>query len=121
MLDLKSIYLYFLSAKKITTKTIRRFFFSTTFYNKRLLTESPSRFFFYPNPYLKNAKTIFQNCALKPIISLTRIGNIRQEYDMTYQMIEPQKRELAFYSITNALTYHLRLSGVLQIRAVRLL
>ena len=52
MLDLKSIYLYFLSAKKITTKTIRRFFFSTSFYNKRLLTESPSRFFFYPNPYL---------------------------------------------------------------------
>ncbi len=52
MLDLKSIYLYFLSAKKITTKTVRRFFFSTSFYNKRLLTESPSRFFFYPNPYL---------------------------------------------------------------------
>ena len=52
MLDLKSIYLYFLSAKKITIKSIRRFFFSTSFYNKRLLTESPSRFFFYPNPHL---------------------------------------------------------------------
>ncbi len=52
MLDLKSIYLYFLSIKKVSIKTIRRFFFSTTFYNKRLLTENPSRFFFYPNPYL---------------------------------------------------------------------
>ena len=52
MLDLKSIYLYFLSLKKISVKTIRGFFFSTPFYNKRLVTEIPSRFFFYPNPYL---------------------------------------------------------------------
>ena len=52
MLDLESIYLYFLSLKKITIKTIRGFFFSTPFYNKRLVTEIPSRFFFYPNPYL---------------------------------------------------------------------
>ena len=52
MLDLKSIYLYFLSLKKITIKKIRGFFFSTLFYNKRLVTEIPSRFFFYPNPYL---------------------------------------------------------------------
>ena len=52
MLDLKSIYLYLLSLKKITIKTIRGFFFSTSFYNKRLITEIPSRFFFYPNPYL---------------------------------------------------------------------
>ena len=52
MLDLKSIYLYLLSLKKITIKTIRGFFFSTPFYNKRLVTEIPSRFFFYPNPYL---------------------------------------------------------------------
>ena len=52
MLDLKSVYLYFLSIKKITIKTVRGLFFSTYFYNNRLLTESPSRFFFYPNPYL---------------------------------------------------------------------
>ena len=52
MLDLKSIYLYLLSLKKITIKTIRGFFFSTPFYNKSLVTEIPSRFFFYPNPYL---------------------------------------------------------------------
>ena len=52
MLDLKSVYLYFLSIKKITIKTVRGLFFSTSFYNNRLLTESPSRFFFYPNPYL---------------------------------------------------------------------
>ena len=52
MLDLKSIYLYFLSIKKITIKSIREIFFSTKFYNKLLLSQNPSRFFFYPNPYL---------------------------------------------------------------------
>ena len=52
MLDLESIYLYFLSLKKITIKTIRGFFFYTPFYNKRFVTKIPSRFFFYPNPYL---------------------------------------------------------------------
>ena len=52
MLDLKSVYLYFLSIKKITTKSIREIFFSTNFYNKLLLSHNPSRFFFYPNPYL---------------------------------------------------------------------
>ena len=52
MLDLKSIYLYFSSLKKIAIKSIRELFFSTSIYNKYLITDSPSRFFFYPNPYL---------------------------------------------------------------------
>ncbi len=52
MLDLKGIYLYFLSIKKILTKSIRELLFSTRFYNKLLISQSPSRFFFYPNPYL---------------------------------------------------------------------
>ena len=53
MLDLKSIYLYLLIFKKITIKTIRGFFFSTPFYNKRLINrKSHQDFFFYPNPYL---------------------------------------------------------------------
>ena len=52
MLYLKGIYLYFLSVKKIATKSIREILFSTSFYNKLLISENPSRFFFYPNPYL---------------------------------------------------------------------
>ena len=52
MLDLKSIYLNFLSVKKITIKSFREIFFSTSFYNKHLQSETPSRFFFNPNPYL---------------------------------------------------------------------
>ena len=52
MLDLKGIYIYLLSLQKITTKYLREIFFSTPFYNKLLLSEIPSRFFFYPNPHL---------------------------------------------------------------------
>ena len=52
MTDPKSIYIYFLSIKKLVTKSIKEFFFSTIFYNKLLESKIPSRFFFYPNPYL---------------------------------------------------------------------
>ena len=52
MLDLKSIYLNFLSIRKITTKSFREILFSTSFYNRHLQSEIPSRLFFYPNPYL---------------------------------------------------------------------
>tara|TARA_Y100001970_G_scaffold183895_1_gene223651 strand:+ start:3113 stop:4759 length:1647 start_codon:yes stop_codon:yes gene_type:complete len=52
MIVLKSIYIYFLSINKIATKTIKEFFFSTSFYNKLLDSKIPSRFFFFPNPYL---------------------------------------------------------------------
>ena len=52
MTGAKSIYIYFLSIKKLITKSIKEFFFSTIFYNKLLESKIPSRFFFYPNPYL---------------------------------------------------------------------
>ncbi len=52
MTSIKSIYIYFLSVKKLVSKSIKEFFFSTSFYNKLLDSKIPSRFFFYPNPYL---------------------------------------------------------------------
>ena len=52
MPDLKNVYLYFLSLRKLIFKSIRELFFSTNFYNKLLISAIPSRFFFYPNPYL---------------------------------------------------------------------
>ena len=52
MTAIKSIYIYFLSVKKLITESIKEFFFSTSFYNKLLDSKIPSRFFFYPNPYL---------------------------------------------------------------------
>ena len=48
----KSIYIYFLSIKKLINRSIKEFFFSTSIYNKLLDSRTPSRFFFYPNPYL---------------------------------------------------------------------
>ena len=52
MTAIKSIYIYILSIKKLFMISIREFFFSTSFYNKLLDSKIPSRFFFYPNPYL---------------------------------------------------------------------
>jgi len=52
MTGVKSIYIYFLSIKKLLIRSIKEFFFSTSFYNKLLDSKIPSRFFFYPNPYL---------------------------------------------------------------------
>ena len=52
MLYFKNVYIYFLSLKKIILKKFIDFFFSTKYYNKSLETKIPSRFFFYPNPYL---------------------------------------------------------------------
>ena len=52
MPDFRNVYIYFSSLKKIIIKTIKQLFFSTNFYNKLLISKSPTRFFFYPNPYL---------------------------------------------------------------------
>ena len=52
MISLKSIYMYFLSLERLITKKFKEFFFSTRFYNRLLESKIPSRFFFYPNPYL---------------------------------------------------------------------
>ena len=52
MTIVKSIYIYFLSIRKIIIKSIKEFIFTTSFYNKLLDSKIPSRFFFYPNPYL---------------------------------------------------------------------
>ena len=52
MTSVKSIYIYFLSIKKIIFKSVKEYFFTTSFYNKLLDSKIPSRFFFYPNPYL---------------------------------------------------------------------
>jgi len=52
MLDLKNAYLYFFSIKKLASKSLKEFFFLTGFYNKSLNSQTPSRLFFQPNPYL---------------------------------------------------------------------
>ena len=52
MLDLKNIYLYFFSIKKLVLKSLKEFFFKTSYYNNSLNSQIPARLFFQPNPYL---------------------------------------------------------------------
>ena len=52
MLDLKNVYLYFFSIKRLALKSLKEFFFLTRLYNKSLNSQIPSRLFFQPNPYL---------------------------------------------------------------------
>ncbi len=52
MLDLKNVYIYFSSIKKLLLKSLKEFFFLTSLYNKSLNSQTPSRLFFQPNPYL---------------------------------------------------------------------
>ena len=52
MISIKSMFIYLLSLKRIIAKSMKEFFYTTKFYNKLLDNKIPSRFFFYPNPYL---------------------------------------------------------------------
>ena len=65
MIIAKSIYIYFLSIKKIITKSIKEFLFSTNIYNNLLDSKIPSRFFFYPNPYLLSPLLNHKNLLVK--------------------------------------------------------
>ena len=52
MLNLKSIYFYFVAKKINLTKKIKKIYFTTNFYNNSLRSKTPSQFYFYPNPFL---------------------------------------------------------------------
>ena len=52
MFNLKSVYLYLFSIKRLILKSLKEFFFLTGFYNRSLNSQTPSRLFFQPNPYL---------------------------------------------------------------------
>ncbi len=77
MPDFKNVYLYFLSLKKIASKSIVQLFFSTNFYNKLLISKNPSRFFFYPNPYLLSPLLSHKNFLFK--ISESDVENFWSE------------------------------------------
>jgi len=52
MLYLKNVYLYFSSIKRLALRSFKEFFFLTSLYNRSLNSQTPSRLFFQPNPYL---------------------------------------------------------------------
>ena len=65
MLNLKSIYYYFLSIQIILLKFIKKVYFSTNYYNKSLLSKTPQQFYFHPNPFLLSSITHYKRNSFK--------------------------------------------------------
>jgi len=57
MYGLRSIKLYFYSIFKLFFLSLRNFYFKTSFYNKKLITFIPDRFFYNPSTYLTASLT----------------------------------------------------------------
>ena len=61
MLNLKSIKLYFFSVLKLSSLSLRNYYFSSNFYNKKLITFIPDRIFYKPSSYLSASLTTLSN------------------------------------------------------------
>jgi uncharacterized heparinase superfamily protein len=61
MYSLKSIKLYFFSILKLFFLSFRNFYFRSNYYNKKLITFIPDRFFYKPSTYLCVSLTTFSN------------------------------------------------------------
>ena len=65
MLNLKSIYFYFLAIQISFIKFIKKIYFSTNYNNKSLESVTPQQFYFHPNPFLLSTITNYQNISFK--------------------------------------------------------
>ena len=61
MYSLKSIKLYFLSILKLFFINFRNYYFRSNYYNKKLVTFTPERFFYKPSTFLCASLTSFSN------------------------------------------------------------
>ena len=61
MYSLKSIKLYFFSILKLFFINFRNFYFRSSYYNKKLITFIPERFFYKPSTFLCSSLTSFSN------------------------------------------------------------
>ena len=61
MYSLKSIKLYFFSILKLFFINFRNFYFRSSYYNKKLVTFIPERFFYKPSTFLCTSLTSFSN------------------------------------------------------------
>ena len=61
MYSLKSIKLYFLSILKLFFINFKNFYFRSNYYNKKLVTFTPERFFYKPSTFLCASLTSFSN------------------------------------------------------------
>ena len=65
MLNLKSIYFYFLAVQISLIKFFKKIYFSTNFYNKSLISKTPQQFYFHPNPFLLSSITNYKKYSFK--------------------------------------------------------
>ena len=61
MYGFKSIKLYFFSILKLFFLKLRNFYFKSKFYNKKLITVIPKRFYYVPSTYLSASLTTINN------------------------------------------------------------
>ena len=61
MYRLKSIKLYFFSVLSLLFLNFRKFYFKSSYYNKKLITYTPDRFFYNPSTYLSASLTSISN------------------------------------------------------------
>ena len=61
MYRLKSIKLYFFSIINLFFLSFRKFYFKSNYYNKKLITYAPERFFYNPSTYLSTSLTTTSN------------------------------------------------------------
>ncbi len=65
MINLKSIYFYFLALHISLIKFIKKIYFSTNYYNNSLKSKNPQQFYFHPNPFLLSLITNYKNYTFK--------------------------------------------------------
>ena len=87
MLNLKSIYFYFLAVQISLIKFIKKIYFSTSFYNKSLLSKTPQQFYFHPNPFLLSTITNYTKHSFKigeidPNLFWVKKGNNKEQKEL---------------------------------------
>ena len=87
MLNLKSIYFYFLALQITLLKFLKKIYFSTNYYNKSLISKTPQQFYFHPNSFLLSLISNYQKHSFKiseidPNIFWIKQKNILEEKKM---------------------------------------
>ena len=87
MLNLKSIYFYFLALQISIIKSLKKLYFTTKFYNRSLISKTPKQFYFYPNPFLLSLITSYKKYSFKiseidPNIFWIKQENLKKERDI---------------------------------------
>ena len=87
MLNLKSIYFYFLALQISILKSLKKIYFTTSFYNKSLISKTPKQFYFHPNPFLLSLITSYKKYSFKiseidPNIFWIKQKNLQKEKEI---------------------------------------